>query len=169
MRVASGQRADNDCACGSVRFGALFGCRLLPRWLRFGSVRCAVRLSVTSSVVAVRFGSVRCSAGGYFLGGCGSAGVGSLGWLGSVGVGSLGWLGSGCGWRTRPLPPSVAPSVAGAVPERPESEQPSTPEHCPSAPSERLSAVTADASTERRATADGGRMGDARKRARKGG
>ena len=65
MRVASGQRADNDCACGSVRFGALFGCRLLPRWLRFGSVRCGVRLEVTSSVVAVRLvlalsvGSVR--------------------------------------------------------------------------------------------------------------
>ena len=56
-----------------------------------------------------------------------------------------------------------------AVPERPEPEQPSTHEHCPSAPSERLSAVTADASTERRATADGGRKGDARKRARKGG
>ena len=32
--------------CGSVRFGALFGWRLLPRWLRFGSVRCAVRLAV---------------------------------------------------------------------------------------------------------------------------
>ena len=90
---------------GSVLFGALFGWRLLPRWLQFGSVRCAVRLAVTSSVVAVRFGSVRCSVGGGSLGWLGSAGGCSLGWLGSAGGCSLGWLGSACGCYLGVCPP----------------------------------------------------------------
>ena len=56
-RTSCAERADNErttiaravrCGSvrGSVRFGALFGWRLLPRWLRFGAVRCSVRLAV---------------------------------------------------------------------------------------------------------------------------
>ena len=119
----------------------------------------------TTCTRAVRFGSVRCSVGvgslGWLgsvgvgsLGGVGSVGVGSLGWLGSVGVGSLGWLGSvgvgslggvgsACGWRIRPIPPSAAPSVAGAQPSHPLTLAPSHPLARPRTPSLAPCAFTA--------------------------
>ena len=91
-RTSCAERADNErttiaravrCGSvrGSVRFGALFGWRLLPRWLRFGAVRCSVRLAVgrcsavatTADVPPSHHGgrapitsavSVRCAVGG---------------------------------------------------------------------------------------------------------
>ena len=114
------------CGCsfgwfGSVRLGARFGWRWLSRCVRFG-VRLLLRL--------VRFGSVRCSVR--------VAVTSSV-----VAVRCSVRCGSVCGWRMRPLPPSVAPSVAGAQPSHPLTLAPSHPLARPRTPSLAPCAFTA--------------------------
>ena len=70
--------------------------------------------------------------------------------------------------RCPSAPPNEQPSLTRAPPERATEPNPSAPS-LTRAPERAPCCLDADASTERRATADGGRKGDARKRASKGG